>query len=47
MLDTATQDEQIYRLPNEGKGVEQLLLLSDKLLLAYISEGVFYLVDLG
>ena len=44
---TESCDEQCYKLPNEARGVEQLELLTDKLLLGYISEGAFYLVDLG
>lgn len=38
--------EKYYQLPNEARGVEQLKLLRDKYLLAYLSEGIFYLVDL-
>lgn len=37
----------MYRLPNEARGVEQISFLTDKLLLGYLSEGIFYLVDLG
>jgi hypothetical protein len=39
--------QSIFRLPRNSKGVEQILLLKDKLLLCFISEGVFYLVDLA
>ena len=37
----------MYKLPNEARGVEQIPFLTDKLLLGYLSEGIFYLVDLG
>lgn len=37
----------IYQLPNEARGVEQIAFLTDKLLLGYISEGIFNLVDIG
>jgi len=37
----------IYQLPNEARGVDQVGFLTDKLLLAYISEGIFNLVDIG
>jgi hypothetical protein len=37
----------VYKLPNEARGVQQLAFLTDRLLLAYISEGIFYVVDLG
>ena len=40
-------DFMMYSLPNEARGIEQLTFLTDRLLLGYISEGVFYLVDLG
>lgn len=40
-------EEQYFKLPNEARGIDQISLLSDKLLLAYLSEGNFYLVDLG
>ena len=40
-------DELCFRLPNEARGVDQMELLADKLLLGYLSEGAFYLVDLG
>ena len=41
------QGELFYRLPNNARGVEQIQLLRDKYLLAYISEGIFYLVDIN
>ena len=44
---TDATDMHCYRLPNEARGIEQIELLTDKLLLGYISEGAFYLVDLG
>lgn len=40
-------DYQLYRLPNNARGVDQLAFLTDKLLLGYISEGIFCLLDLG
>ena len=40
-------DFNLYKLPNEARGIEQISFLTDRLLLGYISEGIFYLVDLG
>jgi len=37
----------MYKLPSEARGIEQVAFLTDKLLLGYLSEGIFYLVDLG
>ena len=42
-----TAEYALYKLPKEARGIEQLAFLTDKLLLGYISEGIFYLVDLG
>ena len=45
-----TRDEEgltVYKLPCEARGIEQISFLTDKLLIGYISEGFFYLVDLG
>jgi hypothetical protein len=44
---TFTDNDRIYRLPDGATGVDQISLLSDPLLLAFISGGTFYLVDLG
>ena len=37
----------LLRLPNGARGIEQIAFLTDKLLLGYLSEGIFYLVDLA
>ena len=37
----------VYKLPNEARGIEQVSFLTDKLLVGYLSEGIFNLVDLG
>jgi len=40
-------DFTLYKLPREARGIEQLCFLADRLLLGYLSEGIFHLVDLG
>ena len=43
----ATQDTFLYRLPPGCRGVDRLQLLRDQHLLAFLSSGYFYLLDLS
>jgi hypothetical protein len=43
----ATQDTFLYRLPSGCRGVDRLQLLRDQHLLAFLSSGYFYLLDLS
>jgi hypothetical protein len=43
----ATQDTFLYRLPTGCRGVDRLQLLRDQHLLAFLSSGYFYLLDLS
>jgi hypothetical protein len=47
LLSSVDDCEVYFKLPNEAKGVNQIQLLKDKCLLAYLSDGTFYLVDLN
>lgn len=44
---SSSSDFTFFKLPNEARGIEQLAFLTDRLLLGYLSEGIFYLVDFG
>ena len=43
----ATQDTFLYRLPTGCRGVDRLQLLRDQHLLAFLSSGYFYVLDLS
>ena len=43
----STQDTFLYRLPTGCRGVDRLQLLRDQHLLAFLSSGYFYLLDLS
>jgi hypothetical protein len=43
----ATQETFLYRLPSGCRGVDRLQLLRDQNLLAFLSAGYFYLLDLS
>ena len=45
--DFIKKTEEYFKLPTGCRGVDQLQLLSDKNLLAFLSEGYFYIVDLS
>jgi hypothetical protein len=46
-LSSPWKTEEFYKLPVGCRGIEKMALLRDKNLLAFISEGYFYLVDVS
>jgi hypothetical protein len=44
---TGRKNEEYFKLPIGCRGVEKMMLLRDKNLLAFLSEGYFYIVDLN
>jgi hypothetical protein len=47
LKDLNQKSEEYFRLPEGCRGIDQLHLLRDKNLLAFISEGYLYIVDLS
>lgn len=45
--DLQTKEEEYFKLPIGCRGIDKMALLRDKNLLAFISEGYFYIVDVS